>query len=402
MLFPNNLFVELGFEYVGPLNGHNEGELEEVFRRVKRLGRPVVVHVVSKKGGGYSYAENDPASFHGIGPFCTSDGTVEKYDALSYTEAFSNALLGLAEETGMEDVDYYLEHYPAPLFCFSPDADFPLIHGEKGILHGRLISRLPMGNIVDIRGGVAANVIPSKAEAWVKATSLTGTDKVEVQEENGLWHLTARGVGGHASLPEGTENAIGVLVRYLLDHGLADENEERFLRVLAKLNESFRGEGLGVAAPADGKFDALTIVGGVIGVEDGHMVQSLDSRYPTNTTAAFITETIQAIDPEALRVVVDSNAEPFYMETDSAPVQACLQAYREISGEDARPYTIGGGTYARHFPNAVAFGPEHPERSQPAFVGPMHGADEGANKQWLLEALQVYILALLKLEEIEF
>ena len=97
LLFPNNLFVELGFEYVGPLNGHNEGELEEVFRRVKRLGRPVVVHVVTKKGRGYSYAENDPASFHGIGPFCTSDGTVEKYDALSYTEAFSNALLGLAE-----------------------------------------------------------------------------------------------------------------------------------------------------------------------------------------------------------------------------------------------------------------------------------------------------------------
>ncbi len=98
LLFPNNLFVELGFEYVGPLNGHNISELEEVLKKVRRLNRPVVVHVVTKKGRGYSFAEDDPATFHGIGPFCISDGTVEKYDSLSYTEAFSNALLDLAEK----------------------------------------------------------------------------------------------------------------------------------------------------------------------------------------------------------------------------------------------------------------------------------------------------------------
>ncbi len=313
------------------------------------------------------------------------------------------ALLGLAEETGMEDVEYYLEHYKAPVFCFSPDADFPLIHGEKGILHGRMVSQLPLGGkIVDIRGGVAANVIPSKAEAWVKADALSSSDKVEAVKEGEVWHLTSHGVGGHASLPEGTENAIGVLVDYLLDNGLAEENEQRFLNIVKKLNQSWAGEGLGVAAPADGKFDALTIVGGVIGVEDGHLVQSLDSRYPTNTSAKQIADTIEAIDPGVVKVFVDSNAEPFYMETDSAAVQACLQAYREVSGEDAQPRTIGGGTYARHFPNAVSFGPEHSDRSQPAFVGPMHGADEGANKEWLLEALKVYILALLKLEELDF
>ena len=98
LLFPTNLFVDLGFEYVGPLNGHNVAELEEIFRKVRKLNRPVVVHVVTKKGRGYSFAENDPATFHGIGPFCTSDGTVEKFDTLSYTEAFSNALLSVAEK----------------------------------------------------------------------------------------------------------------------------------------------------------------------------------------------------------------------------------------------------------------------------------------------------------------
>lgn len=93
LFFSNNLFVDLGFEYVGPLEGHNEASLEKVLRRVKNLHRPVVVHVVTKKGKGYSPAENNPEIFHGIGPFCTSDGTVEKFDNLSFTESFSNTIV---------------------------------------------------------------------------------------------------------------------------------------------------------------------------------------------------------------------------------------------------------------------------------------------------------------------
>ena len=96
LILTNNLFVDLGFEYVGPLNGHNIKQLEEVFRKVKKIPRPVVIHVVTKKGKGYSPAENDPSSFHGVGPFNISDGLVEKFDTLSFTEAFSNYMLEVA------------------------------------------------------------------------------------------------------------------------------------------------------------------------------------------------------------------------------------------------------------------------------------------------------------------
>lgn len=96
LFFQTNIFSDLGFEYVGPLDGHNITDLERVLRKAKHLSRPVVIHVLTKKGRGYSPAENDPAAFHGIGPFCISDGTVEKFDAMSYTEAFSNALMKLA------------------------------------------------------------------------------------------------------------------------------------------------------------------------------------------------------------------------------------------------------------------------------------------------------------------
>lgn len=97
LFLTNNLFVDLGFEYVGPLDGHNEEILEKVLKKVQKLHRPVVVHVVTKKGKGYSPAENNPELFHGIGPFQISDGTVETFDTTSFTEAFSKIICETAE-----------------------------------------------------------------------------------------------------------------------------------------------------------------------------------------------------------------------------------------------------------------------------------------------------------------
>ncbi|MBO4858037.1 MAG: 1-deoxy-D-xylulose-5-phosphate synthase [Treponema sp.] len=97
LILTNNLFTDLGFEYTGPYDGHNEEELEKVLLRVSKLHRPVVVHVVTKKGKGYSPAEDNPELFHGIGPFQISDGKVEKFDNMSFTEAFSNMIVREAE-----------------------------------------------------------------------------------------------------------------------------------------------------------------------------------------------------------------------------------------------------------------------------------------------------------------
>lgn len=127
LLLQNNFFSDLDFEYVGPLDGHDEKSLETVLKRVKRMRNPVVVHVVTKKGKGYSLAEDNPERFHGIGPFCTSDGKVEKFDTVSFTESFSNSLLKFAEKnknlvaitasmakgTGL---DSFARHYPERFF----------------------------------------------------------------------------------------------------------------------------------------------------------------------------------------------------------------------------------------------------------------------------------------------
>lgn len=98
LLLNDNMFVDFGFEYVGPLNGHDIKEMTRVFDSVKKLKKPVVVHVITKKGKGYSPAEDNPELFHGIGPFNIADGSMEKFDAESFTENFSRSIVRLANE----------------------------------------------------------------------------------------------------------------------------------------------------------------------------------------------------------------------------------------------------------------------------------------------------------------
>lgn len=312
------------------------------------------------------------------------------------------ALLGVNEELGMGDVLYYLANFPAPLFCFSPDADFPLCNGEKGIYHGRIISVSPARSIVDIRGGLAANAIPDSAEAVVRADALESRGRVEAEKlEDGLWRLRASGIGGHASMPKGTVNAIGELIDYILDNGVAGEDEARFLTLLSHIHHAPDGSEAGLAAD-DGLFEPLTVVCGVIGMEDGRIFQTIDSRYPTNMSGEKIASIVRELGQGCAEVTVEHDAVPFYMPLDKPEVQVCIKAYNTVTGENAKPFTIGGGTYARDFPNAVSFGPEHHERPAPDFAGAIHGAEEAACKEWFLEALKVYILALIELEKLEF
>ena len=312
------------------------------------------------------------------------------------------ALLGSNEETGMGDLEHYNANYPAPLFCFSPDADFPLIHGEKGIYHGRLISRHTPVNVLEMTGGVAPNAVPAKASALVRAEALQSTDAVSVEElEPGLWKLSSVGVSGHASMPEGTVNAIGRIVDYLLENGIPAEGELPYYRFLARLHAATDGSGLGLQS-SDDYFTPLTAVGGKISTADGVFCQTIDCRYGISTSGDAITTRLREAAGSAAEIQVDADAAPFYLTLDNPAIQACMDSYNLVTGENARPFTIGGGTYARHFPNAAAFGPEHPERPAPAFAGPIHGIDEAARLSDLMEALKIYIVALLRLEALDY
>lgn len=93
------LFEELGFTYLGPIDGHNTELMIEIFESVKKLTGPLLIHVVTKKGKGYEFAENNARVFHGISGFDVSDGSIERANGnTSYTKVFSDTLVELASE----------------------------------------------------------------------------------------------------------------------------------------------------------------------------------------------------------------------------------------------------------------------------------------------------------------
>ena len=314
------------------------------------------------------------------------------------------ALAGTNEETHMQDVDYYLKNYPAPAFCFTPDAEFPVCNGEKGGFGGELVSPvLENGVIVDFVGGVAHNAVPDRAACTVRLpeSALKQTEGVTFEAgENGTTIIRGWGKSGHAAMPEGTVNAIGLVVNYLLDNNLCNDAERAYLEAVKKLHDSTAGVGLGIDC-ADGPFGPLTIIGGTIEMADGVIRQSFDCRYPTNTDPEKMTAAIRKVCGDAATLENVSSRVPFYIDADSPAIQTLINTYNDVTGEGKKPFTMGGGTYARHFPYAVSFGPEHTDIEIPSFAGPMHGANEGTPFEKLVEALKIYILALLRLQEIE-
>ena len=93
--------------------------------------------------------------------------------------------------------------------------------------------------------------------------------------------------------------------------------------------------------------------------------------------------------------------EPFLVKPDSPVIQALLNAYNEATGEDAKPFTMGGGTYAREFKSGASFGPEKPWEKNPDWVGTMHGPDEGVSEELLKQSFKIYALTLDKLMQLD-
>ena len=93
-----NIFTDLGFEYVGPVDGHSINRLVKTFTKARDLKRPVVIHVLTRKGQGNPEAEGNPTKYHGVSPYVEVDGKVEPKQSLSFTEAFSRALVKAAEK----------------------------------------------------------------------------------------------------------------------------------------------------------------------------------------------------------------------------------------------------------------------------------------------------------------
>lgn len=99
MVVPGMFFEDMGIKYLGPIDGHNLKDLTDVLSKAKNIKEPVIIHIVTKKGKGYEFAEKNPGKFHGIGPFDCSNGEIcADSSVITYSKAFGEAMVELGRE----------------------------------------------------------------------------------------------------------------------------------------------------------------------------------------------------------------------------------------------------------------------------------------------------------------
>ena len=286
-------------------------------------------------------------------------------------------IFGQSEETGdWADMAYYRRHEQLPVFGFTPDADFPAIYGEKGILNYELSLPLERAGLCGIEGGDASNMVP----AWAKAVALDGKA------------FAAEGLAAHASMPEKGKNAISVLMAQL---AAAEVDSPLVDFYLARIGDDPHGGRMGCAF-SDEQSGALTMNAGKLRTGNGRVTLTLDIRNPVTFTEPQVRKALEAAcEPYGIGVRLTGNQAPVYMDRNGKVIQAMLGVYRAVTGDLSEPAVIGGGTYARAMPGIVAFGPMRPGRECTE-----HQKDEYILLEDLYQAEEIYRRTIEKLTEL--
>lgn len=288
-------------------------------------------------------------------------------------------IFGTNEETGTSaEIKLYLEKEKPPISGFTPDAEYPMINGEKGIanfdLVKDLISKPATGNYIEyIKGGLKANMVPEYAEAKLGLVDVFSTIlDLESYVENTGYKLDSEivedtliiksyGVSAHGSLPELGQNAIMQLLGFLgkIDFGASDVS-----KLIDFLNRNIgmevNGESFGVDLE-DKVSGKLSFNVGVINLNYDMAVLALNLRYPvTKTYQDMLSPLLETLEGSDIRIENMQNDTPLFFPEDHELIKKLQKVYVEQTGLDPTPICIGGGTYAKEMPNIIAFGPIFP------------------------------------------
>jgi succinyl-diaminopimelate desuccinylase len=319
------------------------------------------------------------------------------------------------EEGGdMNDVTHFAETHEVPELSLVLDAAFPVCYGEKGILEGELSLRMdePAAGslgIIDFSGGLASNMVPDSAFILTDVNidrekkALSGAD-VTVSEQGGHIKIEAAGVAGHAAFPEHSVNAIQKLAAALAGSGHVSGSAQKFLTFRAAALADFKGAGLGIEETDDiGSF--TTHIGGYARLEDGVLKQNINIRYAIHAQGEKVIARIaKTAEKAGLSFRVIEHSGPRYDDPESPVIHLLTNTANEFLHLDAKPYVMGGGTHARKLKNAIPYGPGYPMSARPEGWKPKfgvpHGKDESVEINRLLEALTIYVVALIRLDEL--
>jgi len=336
-------------------------------------------------------------------------------------------IIGTDEETGMNCMEAYNRYEHPPLAGFTPDADFPIVHAEKGQVNTRMTLRFGTDheghsasksgaalNLRAFRSGTAANMVPDAAEAIVDGSRETldalaaafnahCADRVleggyEVTE-SGEIILRMKGKSAHGMVPEHGNNAGLRLLEFLSAHAFTGL-DARFIRgAVDLLAADTAGEALGIAS-RDEATGALTVNVGLLqydpDAQEGYF--HLNIRFPSCTTGEQIVDTLSArMAPYGFELSPPIIKPSHLVPADHPMIRALQNIYTEQTGEEATLLSTGGGTYACKLPNCVAFGPLFPGELDTA-----HQPDESIGIDSLLKSATIYARAIYELANLDY
>ena len=318
-------------------------------------------------------------------------------------------IFGCDEESGSADMVYYAEHAPRlPAFALVPDGPFPICYAEKGRCECTASIDLGGKTLLRFSAGDVANTTPGRATADLAGITLEAAkaalpaDKLKLEPMEGFLRVTATGLSKHTSTPEGAIDAAHALAAALAASGLLDAPAQAAMAGLAAFSSDYYGQGLGIAFEDDilGK---LTHSCSVVRTEGTRLVVSCDIRYPVLALWETLRDNLRStLGKAGYSLDAFSNNAPNYMPTDTPEVQQLCAIANEQMGISLPPATMGGGTYARKLPRAVAYGPSRPDLVKPFPPGHgwAHQVDEGVRIANLTDQIRVYVPALMYLDEI--
>ncbi|MCL1809105.1 MAG: dipeptidase PepV [Clostridiales bacterium] len=354
----------------------------------------VLVHLdVVPEGGGWDFppygAEISDGKIFGRGAMDNKGPAVASYFAMKVLKDAGFApekkvrlILGLDEETEWKGMERYLQKTKAPSLGFAPDAGFPVIHAEKGILVFELAKKMGKETakgleLRSFRGGNAANMVADHARAVVMDKRAGAYEKIkakaaEYREESkrrinvkGIGkslEITAHGISSHGAAPENGLNAISVMMEFLGKVSFANDDVNEFVRFY---NEHIGFEtdgtrmGCGLSDEVSGK---LVLNVGMIDMGSEAARLTLNIRYPvTQSDDAVFAGMAPAVNRYNLGIVRHKHHKPIYFPADAPLVSTLMDVYRRHTGDyESQAAVIGGGTYARAAGNMVAFGAVFP------------------------------------------
>ena len=293
-------------------------------------------------------------------------------------------VVGCNEELGSRCMEYYVTHRTPPTLGFTPDASYPLIHGEKGSFWAKLFFDKEELPILKMEAGEVFNAVP--AECTVILDGSVSVDALKASADKGFAEgypvtiektadgkicMLVKGKAAHGSMPYLGVNAI-VSAAMILCDALGEKAGKLLHFAKDVIGRDPYGKTAGVYFKDDN--GELTLNLGLLRFENGEGWLGTDIRFPVTGNGAYAAGLYQAMaDKYSIRAEIPTPSEPHFVPEDSELVTTLLKVYREVTGEqDAKSVTIGGGTYARHVgKNFVAFGPEFHDQDYH-----MHDADE--------------------------